>query len=96
MGDRVEAATEAWSEFIGGNADENYIRPTVEVILNESDAVDRKNGIIRVDVHSASAVEAVTKALSGNWNNMHTNESLGRQRMLAQAVLAALPEASDG
>ena len=39
------------------------------------------------------AVEAAAKAMSEHWRDMHTNESLGYQRMLAQhAVTAALAE----
>lgn len=37
-----------------------------------------------------AAREAVTSALAENWRNMHTNESLGLQRMLAGHVLTAL------
>lgn len=32
----------------------------------------------------------LAKVLSDNWRNMHSNESLGQQRMLADAVLAWL------
>ena len=35
-------------------------------------------------------VERVAKALSAHWNNMHTNESMGKQRMLARAAIAAM------
>lgn len=38
------------------------------------------------------AVEAAAKAMSANWKAMHTNESLGFQRMLAvRALEAAAP-----
>lgn len=36
-----------------------------------------------------SNIEKATRVLSENWNNMDTNESLGRQRMLAQALADA-------
>ena len=32
--------------------------------------------------------DELAKTLSANWRNMHTNESLGMQRMLADAILA--------
>lgn len=35
-------------------------------------------------------VEIITQALSTSENQMHSNESLGKQRMQAHAVLAAL------
>lgn len=35
----------------------------------------------------------VAEALSSNWRNMHTNESLGRQHMLSCHVVAALEAA---
>ena len=44
---------------------------------------------------SAAEVERVTLALSDHWNDMHTNESLGKQRMLAQVALAALTPTPD-
>ena len=31
--------------------------------------------------------ERIARALAGRWRDMHTNESLGKQRMLAAAVL---------
>lgn len=34
--------------------------------------------------------DRVAVALSNNWRRMHTNEALGMQRMLADAVLVAL------
>lgn len=34
-------------------------------------------------------VEQAAKVLSKNWRNMHTNEALGQQRMLAQALADA-------
>jgi|SRR5690625_1255486 len=34
-------------------------------------------------------VEQAARVLSENWRNMHTNESLGKQRMLAQALADA-------
>lgn len=34
-------------------------------------------------------LESATRAISEKWNSMHSNESLGRQRMLAQAALSA-------
>ena len=38
-------------------------------------------------------IERAARALSERWNSMHTNESLGRQRMLAaQALAAVLPD----
>lgn len=33
--------------------------------------------------------EAAAKALSAAWHNMHTNESLGYQKMLAEHALSA-------
>jgi len=36
-----------------------------------------------------AAVEAAAKAMSANWKRMHTNESLGFQRMLAEYALEA-------
>lgn len=36
------------------------------------------------------AVERMARGLSEHWRDMHTNESLGRQRMLARAALDAL------
>jgi len=39
-----------------------------------------------------AAIEAATRALSVHWRDMHTNEALGHQRMLATFALeAALP-----
>ena len=35
-------------------------------------------------------IEKAARALSERWNFMHTNESLGRQRMLAGFTLAAV------
>ena len=35
-------------------------------------------------------IEKAARALSERWNFMHTNESLGRQRMLADFTLAAV------
>ncbi|NKT91772.1 hypothetical protein GS854_01645 [Rhodococcus hoagii] len=35
--------------------------------------------------------DVIAGILSANWNYMHTNEALGRQRMLADAVIACLP-----
>ena len=35
------------------------------------------------------AIEQATKVLADNWRNMHTNESLGQQRMLARALADA-------
>lgn len=35
------------------------------------------------------AIEQAVKVLSANWRNMHTNESLGYQRMLAKALMDA-------
>lgn len=35
--------------------------------------------------------DVIAQILSANWNHMHTNEALGRQRMLADAVIACLP-----
>ena len=32
-------------------------------------------------------IERIARALSEHWRDMHTNESLGKQRMLAAAVL---------
>lgn len=37
-----------------------------------------------------AAVERMARGLMEHWRDMHTNESLGRQRMLARAALAAL------
>lgn len=34
-------------------------------------------------------IEQVAKVLAANWRNMHTNESLGQQRMLARALAEA-------
>lgn len=34
-------------------------------------------------------LEQLAKILADNWRNMHTNESLGKQRMLAQAIINA-------
>lgn len=31
--------------------------------------------------------EEIAQTLSKNWRNMHTNESLGQQRMLAAAIV---------
>ena len=36
---------------------------------------------------TAALQERIARALAGRWRDMHTNESLGRQRMLAAAVL---------
>ena len=36
--------------------------------------------------------EAITKALSKAWNNIHTNEALGFQNMLAQHAINASDE----
>lgn len=36
-----------------------------------------------------AAVEAAARAMSVHWRDMHTNEALGRQRMLAEAALTA-------
>ncbi len=36
----------------------------------------------------APTEEQIAQVLSQHWSDMHTNESLGRQRMLARAVLA--------
>lgn len=39
-----------------------------------------------------NAIEAATQALAIHWKDLHTNESLGRQRALAEhALTAALP-----
>jgi len=38
-------------------------------------------------------VEQVARALSAHWKDMHTNESLGRQRMLAGHAIAAVRKA---
>ena len=35
-------------------------------------------------------VERVAKALSAHWNSMHTNESIGKQWMLARVAVAAM------
>ncbi|WP_275792654.1 hypothetical protein [Prescottella equi] len=35
--------------------------------------------------------DVIAGILSANWSYMHTNEALGRQRMLADAVIACLP-----
>lgn len=35
--------------------------------------------------------DVIAGILSANWSHMHTNEALGRQRMLADAVIACLP-----
>ena len=35
------------------------------------------------------AIEKAAKVLAANWRNMHTNESLGQQRMLARALAEA-------
>lgn len=35
------------------------------------------------------AIEQVAKVLAANWRNLHTNESLGKQRMLARALAEA-------
>lgn len=37
-----------------------------------------------------AAVERMARGLSEHWRDMHTNESLGQQRMLARAALDAL------
>lgn len=39
-----------------------------------------------------AAVERVARGLMEHWRDIHTNESLGQQRMLAHAALAALLE----
>lgn len=36
------------------------------------------------------AIERMARGLSEHWRDMHTNEALGQQRMLARAALAAL------
>ena len=41
---------------------------------------------------SDEAVNAAAKALHDSWNAMHTNEAMGRQRMMARRALwAAMP-----
>lgn len=37
-----------------------------------------------------AAVERMARGLSEHWRDMHTNEALGQQRMLARAALDAL------
>jgi len=37
----------------------------------------------------ASDRETLARVLSQNWRNMHTNEALGLQRMLADAILTS-------
>lgn len=54
---------------------------------------DRAGGQVMDKQIIERAVEAAAKAMSEHWRDMHTNESLGHQRMLAQhAVTAALAE----
>ena len=41
------------------------------------------------DLDLTAAVDAAARAMSAHWRDMHTNESLGFQRMLAGHALAA-------
>ena len=41
------------------------------------------------DTTAMSDRETLARVLSQNWRNMHTNEALGLQRMLADAILAS-------
>lgn len=38
---------------------------------------------------TGDVIEQAARVLSDSWQNMHTNESLGRQRMLADALADA-------
>lgn len=43
-----------------------------------------------IPLDTDAAVERMARGLSEHWRDMHTNESLGQQRMLARAALGAL------
>lgn len=74
-------------------------REIANMVLNLVGASGESGGVARCrDVADAlatpidtdAAVERMARGLSEHWRDMHTNESLGRQRMLARAALAAL------
>lgn len=47
-------------------------------------------------IDTDAAVERMARALSEHWRDMHTNEALGQQRMLARASLNALLGSEQG
>lgn len=64
----------------------------VSTRLGHLDDVRLNRGFIAslVPVDRDAAVERMARGLMEHWRDMHTNEALGQQRMLARAALAAL------
>ena len=67
-----------------------HARTDVPALLAE---VDRLRALTTVD---DDMVERVTRAIAAHWHDMHTNESLGRQRALARVAVDAVLSAERG
>ena len=67
--------------------------PTTEDVSNLLAEVERLRAQLTVD---DDMVERATHAIAAHWHDMHTNESLGRQRALAIAALDAALGTGEG
>lgn len=59
---------------------------TTDDVCTLLDEVERLRARLTVD---KDMVERAAHGIAAHWRDMHTNESLGRQRMLARAALDA-------
>ena len=80
-------ASEIKDLYIESGLNEALDREEEELVLDEA---DRLFTPATVDDLGDDAIERMARGLSEHWRDMHTNEALGQQRMLARAALDAL------